>query len=60
MNLITNTVSRTKSPHPGRFSARSAMPAGTAQEIRQSLSQWTFERLLTGLRARKLMREAEG
>lgn len=55
MTLIKSDVSRRKCWVPDRFSARSAMPAGTASELRQAMSKEIVSRLLSGLERRKLI-----
>jgi hypothetical protein len=62
MTFIKSTVSRFERPNllgshsrHDRFSARFAMPAGTASELRQAMSQSAFTRLLDGLERRKLI-----
>jgi hypothetical protein len=56
--IIIGTVSRRECSEFDRFSARFAMPAGTASEIRHTLSERTFERLLAGLRVRGISKSA--
>lgn len=53
--IITGTVSRKIPAKIERFSARSAMPAGTASELRQAMSKEIVSRLLSGLEQRNLI-----
>jgi len=55
VTFIIGTVSRPIPEKFGRFSARSAMPAGTASELRQAMSKEIVSRLLSGLERRKLI-----
>jgi len=55
MTIIIENVSRRIPAKIGRFSARSAMPAGTASELRQAMSKEIVSRLLSGLERRKLI-----
>ena len=54
MSLIKSIVSRDSAGLRSRFSARSAMPAGTASELRQAISRDLFQRLFDGLERRNL------
>lgn len=55
MSFIIQNVSRRIQAENNRFSAFRAMPAGTASELRQAISQNTFQKLLDGLQSRKLI-----
>jgi len=55
VTFIIPTVSRKIPEGISRFSARSAMPAGTASELRQAMSKEIVSRLLSGLKQRKLI-----
>jgi hypothetical protein len=55
MTVIIGSVSRPEGPKTGRFCAVYAMPAGTASDLRQAISQDLFSRLLNGLEQRKLI-----